>query len=112
VETEYLREQQWSERRHRRPQLCPRAAGEAQELDGKRSAMPVMARVLRALRDALIGFRRRAQPGQVAFQVRNEDRYTGGRQLLRHELQRLGLAGTRRAGDEAVTVEHRQRDAD
>ena len=33
-------------------------------------------------------------------------------QLLGHELQRLGLAGAGRARDEAVPVEHAQRDLD
>ena len=34
-----------------------------------------------------------------------------GRELLGHQLQRLGLAGAGGAGDQAVPVEHRQRDA-
>ena len=34
------------------------------------------------------------------------------RELLGDELQRLRLAGARRAGDQAVPVEHRERDAD
>ena len=34
------------------------------------------------------------------------------RQLLGEQLQRLGLAGAGGAGDEAVPVEHRERDPD
>ena len=38
--------------------------------------------------------------------------HTGLRQLAGEELEGLGLAGAGRAGDQAVAVEHRQRDLD
>ena len=53
---------------------------------------------------------RRREAGQVALDVGDEDRHAGLRQLAGEQLQRLGLAGARGARDEAVAVEHRQRD--
>ena len=50
-------------------------------------------------------------PRHVALDVGQEHRDAGRRHLLGHELQRLGLAGAGRPGDQAVAVEHRQRHA-
>ncbi len=54
----------------------------------------------------------RGESGQVALDVGHEDRHAGLGELARQELQGLGLARARGAGDEAVPVEHRQRDLD
>ena len=55
---------------------------------------------------------RRGETGQVALDVGHEDRHARLRQLAGEELEGLGLAGPGRAGDQAVAVEHRQRDLD
>src|SRR5262249_48383978 len=47
----------------------------------------------------------------VALHVGEEDGDAGGRELLRHELERLRLAGAGGAGDQAVSIEERQRRA-
>ena len=49
--------------------------------------------------------------GEIAFDVGGEHGDAEGRDLFGQHLQRLGLAGTGRAGHQAVPVQHRQRDA-
>ena len=49
--------------------------------------------------------------GEVALDVGDEHGDAGLAESLGHELQRAGLAGTGGARDEAVAVEHRERDA-
>jgi hypothetical protein len=51
-------------------------------------------------------------PRHVALDIRDEHRDTGLRQLAREQLEGLGLAGARRARDQAVAVHHRERDLD
>ena len=53
-----------------------------------------------------------ARPGQVALDVGDEDGHAGLRELAREQLQGLGLAGPGGTGDQAVPVQHRQRDLD
>ena len=54
----------------------------------------------------------RRETGQVALDVGHEDRHARLRQLAGQELERLGLAGPGRARDQAVAIEHAQRDLD
>ena len=61
--------------------------------------------------DAVVGRARRADARQVALHVGGEDGAAGGRDLLRDELERAGLAGSGRARDEPVAVEEAERDA-
>ena len=66
-------------------------------------------------RDALLELRVRGvagcrQAGQVALDVGHEDGHAGLRQLPGEQLEGLRLAGPGRAGDQAVPVEHGQRD--
>ena len=57
------------------------------------------------------GRRRLQQPGQVALVVGGEDGDAGGRELLGEHLHRLRLPGSGRAGDQAVPVRRRERQA-
>jgi hypothetical protein len=50
--------------------------------------------------------------GQIALDVGHEHRHAGRGQLLGDPLQRLGLAGAGGAGDQAVPVDHPQRQLD
>lgn len=52
------------------------------------------------------------QAGQIALDVGQEYRNAGHRELFCHGLQCDGLAGARGAGNQAVAVEHLQRQAD
>ena len=90
--------------RTRRPQR--------QELDGERGRCPVVAGVFRPLGGLVAGRAGLREPGQVALDVGHHDRHPGRRQLLGDDLQRLGLAGTGRAGDQAVTVDGGERNLD
>jgi len=54
----------------------------------------------------------RRKTRQVALDVRYEDGHPRLRTLAGEELEGLGLAGSGRARDEPVTVEHRQGDLD
>ena len=54
----------------------------------------------------LAGFR---DAGEVSLDVGGENRNAGARKSLRHHLQRDGLAGSGRAGDEAVAIAERER---
>ena len=60
-------------------------------------------------RRAVSGLTRRADPRQIALDVGEKDRHTGGGQLLGDDLQCLRLPCAGRAGDQAVTVHHRER---
>ena len=114
VEVEDLAQQQRPERVDRRPHLRAELAGQRQELD----RVAATARTSRPSDvDALVHLRvgrvaGRGQAGQVALDVGHEDRHAGLRQLAGEQLERLGLAGAGRAGDQPVAVEHRQRDLD
>jgi len=61
---------------------------------------------------AKTGVARLADAGQVALDVGHEHRHARRGQLLGQPLQRLGLAGAGRAGDQAVPVDHPQRQLD
>jgi hypothetical protein len=52
-----------------------------------------------------------ANPAQVALDVRHEDGNADPGEPLGHHLQRDGLAGAGRAGDEAVTIRERREQA-
>jgi hypothetical protein len=53
----------------------------------------------------------RRHPGQVTLDVRREDGHSRRSELLGEHLQRAGLAGAGGSRDEAVPIEHRDRDA-
>ncbi len=71
--------------------------------------MPDARRPCQELVGALPGDR---EPGQVALHVRGEHGDAVRGDLLGEELQRAGLPRARRAGDQAVPVQHAERDAD
>ena len=113
VEVQDLAEQQRPERVDRRPDLGAELARQRQELDRMARRLERPAERGHPLDDLRVGrVARRGEPGQVALDVRHEDRDAGLRELAGQELEGLGLARARRAGDQAVAVEHRQRDLD
>ena len=83
---------------HRR--ACRRNAGSGTPRSFRRSSE--LGRRRPGLRDAR----------QVALDVGHEHRNADAREPLGHHLQRDGLAGAGRAGDEAVTVGERRQEAD
>jgi hypothetical protein len=85
-------------------------AAERQELDREAGRRPVrQAELLRPRRRLAGRVARLGHPADVALDVGQEDRHAGRAELLGQELHRPGLAGARRAGDEPVAVEHRDR---
>ena len=113
VEVEDLAEQQRPERMDRRPDLGAELARQRQELDRVARRLEGRRPATHPLDDLGVGrVAGRRETGQVALDVGHEDRHAGLRQLAGQELERLGLAGPGRAGDQAVAVEHRQRDLD
>ena len=83
-------------------------AAERQNVTGAPAGRPVEPELLDAGRDLVARLARLHQAGEVALDVGGEHRHALRRQLLGQELQRLGLAGAGRAGDEAVAVAHRR----
>ena len=61
------------------------------------------------LDDEVLGLADFGDPGQVALDVGGEHRNAGARKPFRHHLQRHRLAGSGRAGDEAVPIGERER---
>ncbi len=111
VEAEDLAEQGRAEARDRGADRDAVAlAAERVELGGVCRRRPRHADVGRAAGDLVAALAGRREAGQVALHVGEEDRDALVGQLLGHELERLRLAGAGRAGDEAVAVEHAQRD--
>ena len=76
---------------------------------GKPVGLERKAEVLHPLLRRAAGLAGRGEPGDVALHVGDEDRHPGRRQLLRHALQRLGLARAGRACDQPVAVHHGER---
>ena len=111
VEPEHLRQQGRPERGHRHPQRDAGAlAADGEVLHRETLGAPLLAHRGRALDDLRVLLAGRRQPGEVALDVRGEDRDAGGGELLGEELQGLRLAGAGRTGHETVPVEHRERD--
>ena len=112
VEPQHLRQQRRAERgdggTHRHTLAL---AAEAEVFDVEALALPRLPDVLRAGGDLVVRLTRFGETGQVALDVGHEDGHAVGGELLGHELQRLGLARSGGAGDEAVAVHHRQRQA-
>jgi hypothetical protein len=88
--------------------LDAEAAGQARELDRNAGGLPVPADVLGTPRDPLRCVARHREAAQVALDVGHEDRDAARGELLGHELQRLGLAGTGSSSHQAVTIHHRE----
>ena len=59
---------------------------------------------MRALDEGVLGFADRGDAGEVALDVGGEHRNAGAREAFGQHLQRHGLAGAGRAGDQAVPV--------
>ena len=113
VEIEHASEQERPERMDRRPELRSELAAQRQELDRVAHRREVEPQVGHALLDLRV--RRVAgqgHPADVALDVGDQAGHAGERQLAGDELEGLRLARARRAGDEAVTAEHRQGDVD
>ena len=86
------------------------SSAEREELDRGSAWLPVGGADLGgALGGALAGRAGRGDAGQVALDVGQQHRHACSGQLLRHQLQRLGLARPGRSGDESVPVHHGQR---
>src|SRR5437667_548076 len=66
--------------------------------------------LLGALNDKIPGFSWRRDAGEIAFDIGGEYRNTRPRETLGQDLQRDGLAGARRTGDEAVAVRKPERE--
>ena len=71
-------------------------------------ACPLLADRRRPGGELLVGLAGRRQAGEVALHVGGEDGDAVGAELLGEQLEGLGLAGTGRAGHQAVPVEHRR----
>jgi hypothetical protein len=112
VQVQHARQQERPERADGRADLRAVLPGQAQELDGAARRLPVVAGVARAGVDLVGRLARHGNPRDVALDVGEEHRHALRRQLLGRELERLGLAGAGRSGDEAVPVHHAERDAD
>ena len=98
---------------HRHPERDAGALpAEREELRREPGGLPVLADRLGARLDLVARLARRGHAGQVALDVGREHRHADAGELLGHQLQGLGLAGAGGAGDQAVPVEHRQRDPD
>jgi hypothetical protein len=76
------------------------------------AGLELQAELLGALGGRAARVARLGHAGQVALDVGHEHRHAGRGQLLGDPLQRLGLAGAGGAGDQAVAVDHPQRQLD
>ena len=97
----------------RRAHLRTELARQGQELDGVARWLERPPQRCDAFDD--LGVRRvtgRRESRQVALDVGDEDRNPSLRQLAGHQLERLGLARPGRARDQAVAIEHAERDLD
>ena len=92
---------------------APQLARQRQELDrdGRRLEGPVRA-TAPGRRPWGLPQSRRRHARDVTLDVGDEDGHARVAELAGQELQRLGLAGARRARDQAVAIEHRQGDLD
>jgi hypothetical protein len=109
VQAEHLREEERAERGHAGAELRAARAGEAQQLDRARGGRPRVAGLARAAGHAIARLARGAETRDVALHVGDEDRDAGAGELLGEELQGLRLPGAGRAGDQAVAIDHRER---
>ena len=102
-----------AERRHRHAERDAGAlAAERVELHGVRRRGPGLPHGRGAGGDLLAGLARHAHAREVALDVGGEDGDAVGAELFGHQLEGLGLARAGRAGDQAVPVEHAERDPD
>ncbi len=113
VEPEHFRQQDRPKGSDRCPYRNPDATGaQRKKLHREGRSHPFVAGVFGPLGGFLVCFPGSRQPGKVALEVRHHHRHTGGGELLGDHLQGLGLTGSGGAGNQAVAVHHRQRDAD
>ena len=68
--------------------------------------LPFVSGFRRARSYAVIRRTRRTQPRKISLDIRDEDRDTGCRELLGHELECSRLACSGRAGNETVSIHH------
>jgi len=87
-------------------------AAEGKELHRERLAGPRLADAVGAGLELLRAGGGRGEAGEVALDVREEHRDTGGGELLRHHVQGHGFAGAGRPGHQPVPVHHGQRQPD
>ena len=112
VEGENLGKQSRTEARNRGTQRHTHACPAKAEIFGRECRLsPVLADAFRMAKQYFAGDTRRCHTGEITLDVGCEHRNTGRRQLLCRHLKRAGLARACRAGDEAVAVEHADRDA-
>ncbi len=112
VRAEHLAEQLRAEVGHGRAHGHAVAdAAEREELDRIGGRLVGQSEVGHALRRRAVGCARVGQTGEVALVVGREDRDAGVGELLGDQLQRSGLPGAGGAGDQAVPVHRRHRQA-
>ena len=85
---------------------CPFSPKRSQKIAGVAASLYSSAKpdVGRALLQEILRLAGRRDAGKVALHVGGEDRDAGGGEALGENLQRNGLAGAGRAGDETVPV--------
>ena len=111
-EPQHLAQQGGAEGGHRGAHRHPRPlVAQAQELHRRCGGAPLLADRCGALGDLLPLLTGQREPREVSLDVGEEDRHPGGGELLGHDLERLGLAGSGGTGHQAVAVERGQRQA-
>ena len=104
VQVHHAREQQRPHFRDGRAHRMALLAEQIPEHHREFVRLVVEAQVLGALDQRLLRFADRRDAGQIALDVGGEHRNAGAREAFRQHLQRDGLAGAGRAGDEAVPI--------
>ena len=111
VRTEHLGQQLRAEVGHGRPDRHARSdPAEREELHRERLRRERQPEVCHPLLAGAAGLGRYRQSGHIALDVGDEHGHAGARELLGDHLQRLGLAGSCRAGHEPVPVHGGERD--
>ena len=106
-----LPEEHRAERGDRRPDLRPELPREREELHGVAEGLELHPQLGDPLAHLRVGpVPRERHPGQVTLHVGDEGGDAGPCQLPGDPLERLGLPGPGRPGDEPVPVEHGQGD--
>ena len=111
VQIEHPRQQQRPHFRDRGADRMALLAEHVPEHGRELVGLEIEAHLAGALEDEILGLADFGDPGQVALDVGREHRNAGARKPFRHHLQRHGLAGSGRSGDEAVPIGEAQASA-